>query len=128
MKGEGMENQTDYLVIGSGIAGLFFALQAAQSGTVAIVTKKEKMESSTNYAQGGIASVLDPEDSFELHIRDTLESGDGLCHEEIVRMVVRDGPARIRELMSLGVGFSHNNLDYPSKDKEHWRRDTAIWI
>ena len=101
-----MEVETDYLVMGTGIAGLTFALEAARSGTVAVVSKKEKMETSTNYAQGGIASVFDPEDSTALHVQDTLESGDGLCHEEIVRMVVGEGPARIQELMSLGVQFS----------------------
>ena len=111
-----MEIKIDYLVIGTGIAGLSFALQAAKSGTVAIVTKKEKMEASTNYAQGGIASVFDLDDSFELHIKDTLQSGDGLCNESIVRMVVQDGPDRIQELISLGVNFSHQtdssgNLD-----------------
>ncbi|HIJ58033.1 MAG TPA: L-aspartate oxidase [Deltaproteobacteria bacterium] len=109
-----MDMQTDYLVIGSGIAGLSFAIEAAKSGTVAIVTKKEKMEGSTNYAQGGIASVLDPDDSFDLHISDTLESGDGLCSEEIVKMVVRDGPARIHELISMGVRFSRR-----ADDKKH---------
>jgi L-aspartate oxidase len=101
-----MEIRTDYLVIGSGIAGLTFALNAARSGTVAIVTKKERMETSTNYAQGGIASVFGLDDSMDLHIQDTLESGAGLCNEKIVRMVVQDGPSRIRELMSLGVNFS----------------------
>ena len=101
-----MEIQSDYLVIGSGIAGLSFALHAARSGTVAIITKKEKMETSTNYAQGGIASVLDPEDSFESHMNDTFESGDGLCHEDIVGLVVQDGPSRIRDLISMGVHFS----------------------
>lgn len=101
-----MEIQTDYLVIGSGIAGLTFALHAARSGTVAIVTKKERTETSTNYAQGGIASVFDPEDSAELHIGDTIESGAGLCNEKVVRMVVQDGPTRIKELIALGVGFS----------------------
>lgn len=101
-----MEIRTDYLVIGTGIAGLSFALHAAATGTVAIVTKKEKMEASTNYAQGGIASVFDLEDSFDLHIQDTLKSGDGLCDPEIVEMVVKDGPGRIRELMSLGVHFT----------------------
>ena len=106
-----MEIQTDYLVIGSGIAGLTFALEAAKSGKVAIVTKKEMMEGSTNYAQGGIASVFDPEDRFEFHVKDTLESGVGLCHEDIVRLVVREGPARIRELISLGVNFTRNSED-----------------
>ncbi|MGM0425901.1 MAG: L-aspartate oxidase [Thermodesulfobacteriota bacterium] len=101
-----MERTTDYLVIGSGIAGLSFALQAAETGKVAIVTKKEKMEGSTNYAQGGIASVFDPEDSFDLHIKDTLQSGDGLSHEDIVREVVHEGPRRIEELISMGVHFS----------------------
>ncbi len=101
-----MEIQCDYLVIGSGIAGLSFALRAAGSGTVAIVTKKEKMETSTSYAQGGIASVLDPEDSFESHRNDTLESGDGLSHEDIVRLVVQGGPAGIKDLISMGVHFS----------------------
>ena len=101
-----MEIVTDYLVIGSGIAGLSFALQAARTGTVAIVTKKEKSEGSTNYAQGGIASVFDRDDSFDLHIKDTLESGGGLCHEDIVRIVVEEGPARVEELMSMGVHFT----------------------
>ena len=102
-----MEIVTDYLVIGTGIAGLSFALEAAKSGTVAVVTKKERTEASTNYAQGGIASVFDPEDSFELHVKDTLESGCGLCNEDIVRMVVKDGPARIRNLISMGVNFNY---------------------
>ena len=101
-----MEMRTDYLIIGSGVAGLSFALQAAKSGSVAIMTKKEKMETSTNYAQGGIASVFAPDDSLEMHIRDTLESGCGLCNEDVVRMVVKEGPERIRDLISLGVRFS----------------------
>ncbi len=107
-----MEIKTDYLVIGTGIAGLSFALEAAKSGEVAIVTKKEKTETSTNYAQGGIASVLSLDDSFDLHIEDTLKSGDGLCNRKIVEMVVKNGPERIRELISMGVNFSHiNNSD-----------------
>ena len=97
-----MEIQTDYLIIGTGIAGLTFALQASQTGSVAIVTKKEKRETSTNYAQGGIASVFDPEDRFDYHIKDTLEAGCGLCREDIVRMVVEGGPDGINALMSLG--------------------------
>ena len=104
-----MEIVTDYLVIGSGIAGLSFALQAAEWGTVCVVTKKEKSEGSTNYAQGGIASVFDADDSFELHIKDTLTSGDGLCHEDIVRIVVEEGPTRVQELMSMGVRFTRKD-------------------
>ncbi len=101
-----MKNQFDYLVVGSGIAGLTFALKAAKSGTVAIVTKKDKLETNTNYAQGGIACVVGRDDSFDLHVKDTLESGDGLCHPDIVDQVVKAGPQRIRELVELGVGFN----------------------
>ncbi len=95
----------DYVVIGSGIAGLSFALKAAAHGRVAIITKSNKSESNTAYAQGGIASVTSPEDTFELHVRDTLESGAGLCDEKVVRDIVGDGPARIQELIELGVHF-----------------------
>jgi len=103
-----MEIKSDYLIIGSGIAGLSFALKAALRRKVTIVTKKETMDASTNYAQGGIASVLDPNDSFDLHIKDTLESGAGLCNEQVVHMVVTNGPDMIKELVSLGVNFSHD--------------------
>ena len=101
-----MEYQTDYLVIGSGIAGLSFAIKAARTGTVAIITKRMARESATYYAQGGIASVLDPKDSFESHIEDTINAGAGLCNKKIVEKVVRDGPAMIHELIELGVQFS----------------------
>jgi len=101
-----MEIRTDYLVIGSGCAGLSFALHAAESGRVAIITKKERMEASTNYAQGGIASVFDIDDNFDLHIQDTLKSGVGLCNKKIVEMVIRQGPKKIKELISMGVNFS----------------------
>jgi L-aspartate oxidase len=97
---------SDFLVIGSGVAGLMFALKAARVGTVAVVTKKEAMDSNTNLAQGGIASVFGSRDSFDLHIEDTLSSGDGLCNREVVAMVVQDGPERIRELLELGVCFN----------------------
>lgn len=95
----------DTLVIGSGIAGLTFALNIAAHRKVAVVTKKESVETSTNYAQGGIASVLSPDDSFDLHFQDTLRSGDGLCHADVVEMVVKRGPDRIKELAEMGVRF-----------------------
>lgn len=98
--------QTDFLIIGSGIAGLSLALNLAEHGRVTVVTKKALEDSNTNYAQGGVASVLGADDSFELHVADTLEAGAGLCRREIVEMVVREGPARIRDLETLGVAFS----------------------
>ena len=100
----------DFIIIGSGIAGLSFALNAAQHGSVAIVTKRARAESSTAWAQGGIASVTSTEDSFELHVRDTLDAGAGLCDEAVVRSIVSDGPARIRELIDFGVAFDEREL------------------
>ncbi len=99
----------DFLVIGSGIAGLTFALKAAQHGTVAIVTKKEMMEANTAYAQGGIAGVLNKQDSFEKHIADTLEAGAGLCDPDAVELVVKEGPKLIQELIDYGVQFTKKN-------------------
>ena len=101
-----MEIRTDFLIIGSGIAGLSFALNAAREGSVAIVTKKEHTESNTNYAQGGIASVLAPDDSFDLHIRDTLHAGAGLCRSDAVELIVREGPRMVENLMRWGVAFT----------------------
>jgi len=101
-----MEKEYDFLVLGSGIAGLSFAIKAADRGSVAVVTKKGKVESNTNYAQGGIAAVTDNDDTFESHIQDTLKSGAGLCKEEVVRFVVTEGPERIRELIEWGVHFT----------------------
>ncbi len=100
--------KTDILVIGSGIAGLFFALKASSFAKVMIVTKKQRAESNTNYAQGGIAAVLDTvNDSYQAHIEDTLTAGNGLCNREIVEKVVKAGPARINELVDLyDVEFS----------------------
>jgi len=98
--------QFDYLILGSGIAGLSFALKAVPHGRVAIITKKNKAESNTNYAQGGIAAVTSREDSFEMHVRDTLEAGAGLCNEKVVRTIVEEGPERIQELIELGMKFS----------------------
>jgi len=104
----------DIVVLGSGIAGLSFALKAAARGRVAIVTKKNRAESNTNYAQGGIAAVTSKEDSFEMHVRDTLTAGAGLCREPVVRTIVEEGPARIAELIALGMQFSEREA--PSED------------
>ncbi|MCB9621669.1 MAG: L-aspartate oxidase, partial [Sandaracinus sp.] len=102
-----MRVECDFLVIGSGVAGLTFALEASKHGEVTIVTKRSRTDSATNWAQGGIAAVLDPDDSFEAHVTDTLGTGGGLSHPDVVEMVVHDGPARIRELMEIGARFSH---------------------
>src|SRR5437016_6630641 len=100
----------DFLVLGSGIAGLTFALKVAPRGRIAIITKKDRAESNTNYAQGGIAAVTSKEDSFELHVRDTLEAGAGLCKEPVVRAIIEEGPARIAELIELGMHFSEREI------------------
>ena len=104
-------NKTDFLVIGSGIAGLLFALKAADRGTVRVVTKRGASDSNTSFAQGGIASVIDPKDSFEAHIQDTLRVGGGLCRTPIVETVVREGPVCIRDLIAYGVDFTREGQD-----------------
>ncbi|WP_257667364.1 L-aspartate oxidase [Parapedobacter tibetensis] len=97
--------QVDFLVIGSGIAGLSFALKAARHGKVMIITKANEDESNTKYAQGGVAVVVDKSDSFEEHITDTLVAGDGLCDVNIVENVVKEGPLRIQEIIDYGTHF-----------------------
>ncbi|MFY0578177.1 L-aspartate oxidase [Cystobacter fuscus] len=101
-----MPHRFDFLVLGSGVAGLSFALQAARHGTVAVLSKREPQESNTAYAQGGIASVLSPTDTFAAHIQDTLEAGADLNHLDAVEVTVREGPERIRELVELGADFN----------------------
>jgi L-aspartate oxidase len=96
---------TDYLVIGTGVAGLSFALEAAASGDVLVVTKRSADESNTKYAQGGIAAVLSEGDSFAAHIADTLQAGAGLCHELAVDICVKEAPARIKMLRDVGARF-----------------------
>src|SRR5215472_14481566 len=100
-----MSLTTDTLVIGSGVAGLTFALEASAHGDVLVVTKRSADESNTKYAQGGIAAVLSAADSFEAHIKDTLEAGAGLCHERTVEICVKEGPARIQALRDIGARF-----------------------
>jgi L-aspartate oxidase len=117
----------DFVVIGSGIAGLSFALKAARNGSVAVVTKRKGADSNTAWAQGGIACVTSDEDSFEMHVRDTIEAGAGLCDETAVRTIVTEGPDRIAELMQLGLHFDerdvsgHRELDL-GKEGGHSKR------
>ncbi|MFC1876797.1 L-aspartate oxidase [Thermodesulfobacteriota bacterium] len=113
-----MKNSYDFLVIGSGIAGLTFALKVAKFGSVAVVTKKKVMDSNTSLAQGGIASVFDELDSFDLHIKDTLASGDGLCNLDVVETVVKNGPDSIKELIQLGVKFNIRKNAHPHDASE----------
>ncbi len=113
-----MAYSTDFLVIGTGISGLSFALKAAKIGKVTIVTKKAKVDTATNLAQGGIAAVLSEEDSFDLHIEDTIRSGAGLCKEEVVRMVVENGPARVQELLDIGVQFMTDGTSHLDLGRE----------
>ncbi len=101
-----MIHKTDFLVIGSGVAGLNFALKASEHGKVTIITKKEVQKSNTALAQGGVASVFGKTDSFDLHVGDTLASGDGLCNREVVKMVVESGPDAILDLMDKGARFN----------------------
>jgi L-aspartate oxidase len=101
-----MKTTCDFLVIGSGIAGLCFAIHASRFGSVIMITKKSDSDSNTNNAQGGIAAVFDPRDSFESHFQDTIVAGAGICDEEAVRVLVSEGPARIEELISWGTRFS----------------------
>ncbi len=96
----------DYLVIGSGLAGLTYALSVAQQGRVALLTKKTRSDANSSWAQGGIAGVLADDDSFDLHVSDTLIAGAGLCHEDAVEILVREGPERIRELIAMGAQFN----------------------
>ena len=104
-----MTRSFDVLVVGSGIAGLSFALKVAARGhRVAILTKKTSAETNTNRAQGGIAVVMSNTDDFESHVRDTLTAGDGLCDETVVREIVKDGPARVQELVDIGLKFSRD--------------------
>ena len=97
---------SDYLVVGGGIAGLMFALAASEVGTVTVLTKAASSEANTAYAQGGIASVWSVDDSFESHVEDTLYAGAGLCDRVAVETIVREGPAAVRELIRLGTQFS----------------------
>lgn len=101
----------DFLVVGTGISGLSFALEASKHGTVALLTKREPQDSNTAWAQGGIACVSSPEDNFELHVEDTLDAGAGLCDKSAVRTIVTEGPERIQELVDVGVKFNSRQVE-----------------
>jgi L-aspartate oxidase len=102
--------ETDYLVLGSGLAGLYFALRASAHGRVMVVSKRSLTEANTQYAQGGVAGVLGPDDSPEKHVEDTLRTGDGLCKRDVVELCVREGPDHIRHLADeLGVAFDRDD-------------------
>lgn len=103
-----MPKRVDFLVVGSGIAGLTFAKNAAQYGDVLILTKKNKADSNTNYAQGGIAAVTSENDSYQNHIEDTIKAGERLCHREAVEIMVQNGPQLIQQLYEMGCRFSVN--------------------
>ena len=108
-----MRKEVDFLIIGSGIAGLSYALKVAPYGKVCILTKADAAEGSTKYAQGGIAAVMYDFDSFDKHVKDTLVAGDGICDREVVEMTIREAPDRIAELVQYGVNFdrSGNRFD-----------------
>src|ERR1700730_3532551 len=105
------EIESDFLVLGSGIAGLSLAIKLSELGTVSLVSKREFLEGSTSYAQGGIAAVMSPEDSFDRHVQDTLKAGAGLCKEDIVRGVVQEGAIRVKELIEWGMAFTRDEHD-----------------
>jgi L-aspartate oxidase len=112
MKGMEPSSPTaDFLVLGAGVAGLMFALEAARHGRVLVVTKTDKEESNTRYAQGGIAAVWSAEDRLEEHVDDTLVAGAGLCRRDAVEQTVREAPERVRALIDLGVQFSRREMN-----------------
>src|SRR5688500_10042996 len=120
---------TDYLVIGSGIAGLNFALLAAEHGHVVVITKKRPADTNTNWAQGGVAAVLADDDSFERHIEDTLNAGDGLCDRSTVELCVTEGPAQVQRLLDVGVRLARNSsgaLDL-GREGAHTRHRVVHW-
>jgi len=114
---------SNYLVVGGGIAGLTFALEVANHGTVTVLFKRTLHISSTAWAQGGVAAVTEKNDSEELHIEDTLVAGAMLCDEKIVRMVVTEGPARIADLIARGVQFDQTDNSSPESTKYHLHQE-----
>jgi len=122
-----MIHKSDFLVIGSGLAGLMYALKVSEFGTVNIVTKSQIDNTNTSYAQGGIATVQKVNDSYENHIQDTLIAGDGICNEKVVRTVVTEGPEMIKELIKLGAEFDKNADGSFDLGKEGGHSDNRIF-
>ncbi len=121
-----MTRKFDFLVIGSGIAGISFAIKASQYGKVALISKSSLNDTNTSYAQGGIAAVTYEPDSFEKHIQDTLIAGDGHCNENAVRHVIEGAPAQIEELVNWGVDFDKNEKGQFDLHKEGGHSDFRI--
>jgi len=121
-----MIKKTDFLVIGSGIAGLSYALKVAEFGKVILISKTNLEESNTKYAQGGIAAVTYEPDNYEKHIKDTLIAGDGFCDKEIVKMVVRDAPEQIKQLINWGVHFDQNEKGNYDLGKEGGHSENRV--
>jgi L-aspartate oxidase len=121
--------ETDYLVIGSGIAGLNFALLAAEHGRVVVITKKRPNDTATNWAQGGVAAALADDDSFAQHVEDTLVAGDGLCDRDVVELCVNDGPAQVKRLLELGVRLARTDAGALDLGREgaHTRHRVVHW-
>ena len=121
--------ETDYLVLGSGIAGLNFALLAAEHGRVVVLTKKHPSDTNTNWAQGGVAAVLADDDTYERHVNDTLLAGDGLCDRKVVELCVEGGPAQVERLLKLGVRLARTDggaLDL-GMEGAHTRHRVVHW-
>lgn len=121
-----MRTHVDFLVIGSGIAGLTFALKAADKGKVCIITKKKMDDTATSYAQGGIAAVMYTPDTYEKHIRDTILAGDGLCDEKIVRIAIQESTDRIKELVSWGANFDKDASGHYDLAKEGGHSESRV--
>jgi L-aspartate oxidase len=105
---KGLPAETDFVIIGAGVAGLRAAIELASAGPVLVLAKKEVTDSNTQYAQGGIAAALSDEDEVSLHLQDTLVAGDGLCSPDAVKTLVEEGPERIEELIAWGTQFDRN--------------------
>ena len=117
--------QYDFIVVGSGIAGLWTAVHLADTGKVALLTKEELRQGSTVHAQGGIAVALSDEDDPELHLRDTLEAGAGLCDVPAAEILAFEGPEAVRQLIERGVQFDMENSEYAfGREAAHSQRRT----